>query len=79
MSVGNAVGTQREDAIMLYFPWPAIAWLEFWSEMSRAWLLPSGVAPNDQRVVVVPFPTARVRTHTAVARAAGAHIVRLSV
>jgi hypothetical protein len=62
---------------MFYFPWSAIAWLEFWTEMSRVWLVPPVAAANDPRVV--PFPTTRVRARTAISRASGAHIVRLSV
>lgn len=63
---------------MFYFPWSAIAWLEFWSEMGRAWLVPSVVAAADDPRVV-PFPAARARARTAISRASGAHIVRLSV
>lgn len=62
---------------MYFFPWSTIAWLEFWSEMSRAWMTPvSGVVDNSR---VVPFPTARARTRTAISRVTGARVVRLSV
>jgi hypothetical protein len=62
---------------MFYVPWTALAWLEFWSAMNRVWLEPAAAASSDSRVV--PFPVWRVRTNTAISRATGARIVRLSV
>lgn len=62
---------------MLYFPWSAIAWLEFWSAMGRVWLEPLPTSSSDSRVI--PFPAWRVRAGTPMGRAAGARVVRLSV
>jgi hypothetical protein len=62
---------------MLYFPWSAIAWFEFWSAMGRVWLEPMPTPSTDSRVI--PFPATRVRSGAALGHAAGAQVVRLSV